>query len=67
MISIIVTICYMTNAEPVCVPVERMAEISYGECLDNRRAIEFLVVRDLLRQGFPLPIMSVTADCFEQA
>lgn len=67
MISIIITVCYMAGDVEQCVPLERAAPVTLAECQEHERAIEFAVVSDLIRQRFPLPLQSVTAECFEQA
>lgn len=65
MISIIITVCYMAGDVEQCVPLERNAPVTLAECQEHERAIEMAVVSDLIGQGFPLPVTSVTAGCFE--
>ena len=67
MISVIITICYVAAGGVQCVPVERAAAGTLAECQAHERAIELAVVLNLLAQGFPFPLDSVTADCSEGA
>ena len=66
MIQIIITVCWMAEGESYCAHVEREAEVSYQQCVEHTDAIELAAVRGLLGQGFPFPLMSVTAECLEQ-
>lgn len=63
MISIIITVCYMAGDAEQCVQFDRTAPVTLEECQDHERSIEMAVVSDLIRQGFPLPLQSVEADC----
>lgn len=65
MITIIITVCVMAGDIEHCTPVERSLPVTLAECRKYERAIEFAVVSDLIRQGFPLPLQSVTAECVE--
>lgn len=63
MIHILITICFMANGEQQCHVIERAAPVSYEECAAHTDAVEFVVVQSLLTQGFPWPLMAVTAEC----
>jgi hypothetical protein len=62
-IQILITICFMAGEEQQCHVIERAAPVSYAECVAHTEAIEFVVVQSLLTQGFPWPLMAVTAEC----